>query len=138
MLTRLLMTGAMLLATVALADSNKVPVQAEVVLASRKAGPVDPSLISMQSTLGARVKYLSLKKVSTQRLELSSVPSKVALPNAKSAELTLVGIKDNVAQVKVKVPPVDTTYSLGKDKSLFVQAGAHEGDDVWVVLSQPK
>ena len=29
----------------------------------------------------------------------------VALPNHKTAELTLVHVKDNVAQVKVKLPP---------------------------------
>jgi hypothetical protein len=99
---------------------------------------VDPSLAAMQVTLASRVKYQTLKKVSAVKLELSAAPSNVPLPNAKTAEVTLLRLKDNVAQVRVKVPPVDATYSLGKDKSLYVQAGAHEGGDLWLVLSQPK
>jgi hypothetical protein len=129
-----------LLAAPALAqDKNtRVPVQAEVVLASTTAGTVDSTLLPMQETLATRVKYQSMKKVSSVKLQLSSAPSSVALPNQKTAEVSLVSLKDNVAQVKVKVPPVDATYSLGKQKSLYVQAGPHEGGDLWLVLSQPK
>ncbi len=138
-LRQLAMAGAVLLAGAAHAQDKKVPVQAEVVLASTKAGGgVDPALAAMQTTLGARVKYLSMKKVSAQKLELHATPSLVALPNGKAAELSLVALKENVAQVKVKVGPLDTTYSLGKEKSLFVQAGPHDGGDLWLVLSQPK
>jgi hypothetical protein len=43
-----------------------------------------------------------------------------------------------VAQVHVKVPPLDATYSLGKGKSLFVQAGVYEAGELWLVISQPK
>jgi hypothetical protein len=138
-LWQLAVAGVVLLAGVARAEDKKVPVQAEVVLASTKAGGgVDPSLAAMQTTLGARVKYLSMKKVSAQKLELHGAPSLVSLPNGKAAELSLLAVKENVAQVKVKVGPLDTTYSLGKEKSLFVQAGSHDGGDLWLVLSQPK
>ena len=122
----------------AFADDKKVPVQAEVVLASTQVGPVDPELASMQLTLATRVKYRSMHKVSSVRLQLSAVPSSLALPNQKLAEVTLLGLKDNVAQLRLKVPPLDATYSLGKEKSLYVQAGSHSGGDLWVVLSQPK
>jgi hypothetical protein len=120
------------------AAAKKVPVQADVVLASTKPGPVDPTLVGMQATLGSRVKYLALKRLSSAKLELTAAPATVALPNQKTAELSLVGLKDNVAQVQVKVPPVDATYSLGKDRSLYLQAGPLGADDLWLVLSQPK
>jgi hypothetical protein len=122
----------------AYADDKKVPVQAEVVVASTQAGAVDPALAPMQLTLATRVKYRSMHKVSSVRLELSAAPSSVALPNQKVAEVTLLGVKDNVAQLRLKVPPLDATYSLGKEKSLYVQAGPHAGGDLWLVLSQPK
>jgi hypothetical protein len=92
----------------------------------------------MQAKLGARVKYLTLKALSSTRLELSRAGSSVALPNHKTAELTLVHVKDNVAQVKVRLPPLDATYSLGKEKSLYVQAGPHEDGELWLVVSQPQ
>lgn len=128
---------ALALASSAWAEDKKVAVQAEVVLASKEAGQVDTALVPMQTALASRVKYLSLKSLRTVRLELTSAPTPLALANQKTAELSVVAIKDNVAQVKVKVPPVDATYSLGRDKSLYVQAGAHAGGDLWLVLSQP-
>ena len=60
------------------------------------------------------------------------------MPNQKSAELTLQGVTENVATLKVKLAPTEATYTLAKDKSLYVQGGTHEGGDVWLVLSQPK
>ncbi len=117
---------------------DKVPVQADVVFASKDPGGVDPALAPMQATLGARVKYLTLKSLSSRRVELAASAVKVELPNHKVAELQLVALKQNVAQVKVKVPPVDATYSLGKERSLYIQAGHHQNGELWLVLSQPK
>jgi hypothetical protein len=136
---RALGAGFALLATVAAAE-DKVPVQAEVVFASTQPGGVDPSLEPMRATLGARVKYLTLKGLSSRRLELSGTGAhaRVELPNHKVAELRLVSVAKNVAQLKVKVPPLDATYSLGKEKSLYIQAGPHQGGELWLVLSQPK
>lgn len=120
------------------ADDQKVPAQAEVVFASTRPGAVDPALASMQVKLGKRVKYLTLRSLSSRRLELSRAGSAVELPNHKTAELTLVHVKDNVAQVKVKLPPLDATYSLGKERALYVQAGPHEDGELWLVVSQPR
>jgi hypothetical protein len=131
--------GLALTACCALADEKKVHAHADIVFASKESGAVDPSLAPMQETLSARVKYLTLKKLSSHQLELSAAVSKVSLPNQKTAELTLISLsKDNVAQVHVKVPPLEATYSLGKGKSLFVQAGVHEAGELWLVISQPK
>jgi hypothetical protein len=84
------------------------------------------------------VKYLTLKSLSSRRLELGAASSRVELPNHKVAELRLVALKQNVAQVKVTLPPMDTTYSLGKEKSLYIQAGPHQTGELWLVLSQPR
>jgi len=120
------------------ADEQKVPAQADVVFASTRPGVVEPALAPMQAKLGKRVKYLTLKSLSSTRLQLSRTTSSLPLPNQKTAELTLVHVKDNVAQVKVKLPPLDATYSLGKDRALYVQAGSHEDGELWLVVSQPR
>lgn len=138
------MTRTLVLATVALvalpafADDAKVPVQADVVYASTAPGKVEPGLMPMQATLAGRVKYLTLKTLSGQKLELTAKPAPVTLPNKKVAELTLESLKDDVATVRVKLPPAEATYSLGRGKSLFVQGGAHDGGELWLVLSMPK
>jgi hypothetical protein len=135
---RALALAAALAAAAAQADGERVPAQAQVVFASTRPGVVEPALAPMQAKLGARVKYLTLRSLSSTRLELSQARSSVGLPNQKTAELTLVRVKDNVAQVQVRLPPLDATYSLGKDKSLYVQAGPHDGGDLWLVVSQPR
>lgn len=122
----------------AFADEAKVPVQAEVVFASTKAGEVEAPLKHMQDTLAAKVKYLTLKRLSTQRLELDAKPKLLPLPNTRTAELKLEALKEGVATVRVKIPPSDMTSTLGREKSLFLQAGPHDGGELWLVLSQPK
>jgi hypothetical protein len=134
---RALGAALVLLAHVALAE-DKVPVQADVVFASKEPGGVEKALAPMQETLGKRVKYLTLKSLSSRRLELSGAGSRIELPNRQVAELHLVALKQNVAHVKVTLPPLDTTYTLGKERSLYIQAGAHQNGELWLVLSQPK
>jgi hypothetical protein len=123
--------------TVAAAEPA-VKVQVEVVLASTAKGEVDPGLGAMQQTLGSRVKYLSLKKLSSVPLTLTSKPQPVPLPGNRVAEVSLTLLKQDVATVRVKITPSDTTYTLGREKSLYVQAGEHNGADLWLVVSQPK
>jgi hypothetical protein len=134
---RLVLGGVFLLSTAALAD-GPVPVQADVVFASTAPGKVDPSLLKMQETLAAKVKYLTLEKRSSEKLSLSSKGLSVNLPNGKVASLSLEALKDGVATLRVKLPPTDATYSLAKEKSFYLQGGAHEGGELWLVLSQPK
>lgn len=137
LLCRSVLFAALALAPLAFAD-GAVAVQADVVFASTTAGKVDPSLAKMQETLGAKVKYLTLEKRSSQKLNVDAKVVTVALPNGKSASLSLEGLKAGVATLRVKLPPTDATYSLAKDKAFYLQGGSHENGDLWLVLSQPK
>jgi hypothetical protein len=137
LLRRSVLFAALFLTPVALAD-GPVSVQADVVFASTTAGKVDPSLVKMQETLGAKVKYLTLEKRSSQKLTVDAKGATLALPNGKSALLTLEGLKAGVATLRVKLPPADATYSLAKDKAFYLQGGSLENGELWLVLSQPK
>lgn len=137
LLRRSVLFAVLAIASLAFAD-GPVAVQADVVFASTTAGKVDPSLLKMQETLGAKVKYLTLEKRSSQKLTVDAKGVAVALPNGTSASLTLEGLKAGVATLRVKLPPTDATYSLAKDKAFYLQGGSHEGGDLWLVLSQPK
>lgn len=125
-------------ATTVTAADPKVPVLAEVILASTSTGTVEKGLEGMQSALSSKVRYLSLKRLSTQTLSIESKIQTIAIPGGQTAELKLEALKDGVATLRVKLPPTDTTYSLAKGKSLYLQAGSHDGGDLWLVLGQPK
>lgn len=138
-MTRLLMSAVVLSSLATLAADPSVPVQADVVFASTTAGTVEPALTKMRDQMAPTRKYLTLKKLDSKRLELMQNKMQVvALPGQKQAELTLQGLKENVATVKLRTPSVETVYSLGRDKSLYVPAGTNEGGDLWLVVSQPK
>lgn len=146
--------GVVLAASAALADGAKatheavtravvaadptVSVQADVVFASQAKGAVDPALAEMQKTLAAKVNYQTLKKLSTRTLVLTAKPQPLELPNKKIAELSLESLKKDVATVHLKLSPTEATYTLARDKSLYVQGGDHESGQLWLVLSQPK
>lgn len=130
---------ALAVSCAALADEPKVVVKADVVLASVKGTTVEPGLEGMQTALAQGKKYGALKRVSTQKLTLQSKATTVALPNGKAAELSLVTLEQDVAMIKVKVPQMaESTSKLGRDRSLYQQAGEWQGGDLWLVLSQPK
>ncbi len=135
---RFVLATAALVSSLVFAAEPVVPVQVEVVQASAKPGEVPASLKKMQAALSARVKYGSMKVLWAKQLELKSVPQRVDLPNKNQAELSLTKLKEGVATLEVQVPPAKATYTLAKDKSLYFQAGSHDGDDLWLVLSQPK
>lgn len=131
--------GVVLFSVAALAAEPSVTVQADVVFASTAPGVVEPSLEKMRDQLASKVRYLTMKKVDSKKLELvRNELQAITLPNQKRAELTLQLLKDNVATVKVKTPSVETVYSLAKDRSLSAPAGAHDGGELWLVVSQPK
>lgn len=132
---------ALLVSSAALAEDAKVTVNADVVFAELKAGVVEAGLAGMQHALAQGPqgkKYGTLKKVSSQKVPLEAKPAVVALPNGKTAELSLQSLEKGVATVKVKVPKGEATLKLGREGSLYQQAGPHEGGDLWLVLSQPK
>jgi hypothetical protein len=123
----------------ALADDAKVSVNVEVVLASLKGNTIDPpTLKAMQDAMAKKVKYGSLKRQSMEKLELDAKGHSMKLPNGVEATLALESLKEDVATLKVKVPPADATYRLGKKGSLYVQAGKQGEDDLWLVLSPAK
>lgn len=130
--------SAALVAAPAFAQDARVPVQADVVFASTRAGDVEPALKPMQETLAAKVRYLTLKRLSTQKLELIAKEQAFPLPNGRVAALKLESLKAGIATIRVKIPPGDSTATLGREKSLFLQAGEKDGGDLWLVLSQPK
>ena len=138
-MTKLVVGAVALFSLTSLAAEPSVTVQAEVIFASTAAGTVDPTLTKMRDTLAPKVKYLTMKKLESKKLELvANKPQVIALPNQKQAELTLQALEKNVATVKVKTPSVETVYSLAREKSLSAPAGQNEGGDLWLVVSQPK
>lgn len=131
--------AAVLLSSVAAAAAEPVvPVQVEVVQASTKPGEVPVALQKMHAALSTRVKYNSMKVFSSTRLMLKRAPETVRLPNDRDAALTLVHLRDNVATLEVTAGAMKATYTLAQEKSLYFQAGTHQGDDLWLVLSQPR
>jgi len=137
--TRLLTGAWALFSLSALAADPAVTIQAELVFASTDPGTVEPAYARLRDTLAPRVKYLTMKKLDSKKLELvQNKMQLLALPNAKQVELTLQGLKENVATVKVKTPSVETVFSLAHEKTLSAPAGAHEGGELWLVVSQPK
>lgn len=139
-MNRLATSIAALVCLTAFAAEPSVTVQADVVFASTAPGTIDPSLIKMRDAMAPKVKYLTMKKVDSKKLDLvQNRAQTIVLPNQKSAQLTLQQLnQDNVATVKVKTPSVEAVYSLAKDKTLSAPAGANEGGDLWLVVSQPK
>jgi hypothetical protein len=120
--------------------ADKVQVKAEVVLAAVEGNELDPpALKAMQQAFSEKkVTYGYLKRVLEQPLTVTTKPVTVKLPNGKDANVLLEKLEKDVATLRVKVPPADATYTLGKTGNLYVQGGKHEGKDVWLVLSPAK
>lgn len=137
-LVRSTLFAALVIGAVALAAAPKVTVQVDVVHASNQGSEVQPpSLQAMKSAFTqSGFNYQSYRQLSSEKVELTpNAPRQVSLPNGKTATFTLIGVKDNVAQVKVSVPPLETTYSLGREGRVFLQAGPHKGGMLVLVLS---
>lgn len=138
-MSKLLTSAVVFFSLTTLAAEPSVTVQADIVFASTAPGTVEPAYAKLRDTLSSKVKYQTMKKLDSKKLELvQNKLQTIALPNAKQAELTLQGVKENVATVKVKTPSVETVFSLAKDKSLSAPAGATDKGDLWLVVSQPK
>ncbi len=135
---RLAVVAALALSTAVFAQDSKVAVKADVILCHLKDGTVEPGLEAMQAKLAQGKKYGSLKRISTQKLQLQAAATPVALPNGKSADVSLINVEKDVAMIKVKVAQGEATLKLGREGSLYQQAGEWQGGDLWLVLSQPK
>ena len=134
----LLCAAALAVPGAARAQGAKVEVMADVVLASNDGDKVDPpSLEETKKTFAARnIKFSSWKSLSQRRLSLE--PNKtleVPLPNAKKARITLEAVKDDIAHIRVAVPPSSTTLQLGREGNLYVDGGQHQGGALFLMLS---
>lgn len=122
----------------AAAEEPKVDVVAEVVHASDTGSTVDPpTLEPMRDAFNkSGIHYKSFRRLSREKLTLRKGQSaELHLPNNVTASLTLKSVEHDAAKVQVAVPPVDTTYTLGREGSVFIQAGTHNGGMLILVLS---
>jgi hypothetical protein len=135
-LVRSTLLVACLCALPAFAESH-VALLAEVVQASNEATGVDPGLERMREQFAkSGISYKSYRRVSHEQLLLAAgKPAEVRLPNAKTATLTLLSVKGSLSQVSVSLPPLQTTYTLGREGSVYLQAGPHAGGVLILVLT---
>jgi hypothetical protein len=128
---------AALLLALPVAAESRVSLLAEVVQASNEGAGVDAGLEKMREQFAkSGIVYKSYRRLSHEQLQL--VPGKpvdVRLPNAKTATLTLLSLKGSQSQVSVALPPLQTTYTLGKEGSVYLQAGPHANGVLILVLT---
>jgi hypothetical protein len=115
----------------------RVAVVADVVQASNDATGVDSGLEKMREQFAkSGITYKSYRRLSQAQLQLAlSKPSSVALPNGKTATLTLLSVKGSLSEVSVSLPPLQTTYTLGREGSVYMQAGPHANGVLILVLT---
>lgn len=135
-LARPAVLAAAVLAFPALAQ-NHVSLLAEVVQASNDGTGVDAGLEKMREQFAkSGITYKSYRRVSHEQLQLSlGKAAEVRLPNAKTATLTLLSVKGTQSQVSVSLPPLQTTYTLGREGSVYLQAGPHANGVLILVLT---
>lgn len=128
--------AGLLLATPALSE-NRVVLSAEVVQASNESTGVDAGLEKMREQFAkSGIVYKSYRRLSHEQLQLALGKAvELRLPNAKTASLTLLSMKGSQSQVSVSLPPVQTTYTLGREGSVYLQAGPHANGVLILVLT---
>jgi hypothetical protein len=130
-----LMAAALLTSGLASAEDAKVQLNADVVLMSNQGNTVDPALASMKDTFSKEgLLFSSYKRLSSQRVVLTSKkPTEVSLPNQQKAVLKLEGVKHGAATVAVNIGAVNTTYTVGRAGSVFINFGHQDGELVLVL-----
>jgi hypothetical protein len=131
----------LMLPLVSSAQEQKVQVQVEVVLASRKGSEVEPpELAKMKEQFQKQnFNFTSFKRLSLEVLEVSAQkPSEVKLPSGTNASLQLLGMKDGIATVRVAIPRQPTLdVELGRQGAVYQKAGKYVGGELILVLSPP-
>lgn len=131
----------LLLPMAARAQEQKVQVQAEVVLASKKGGEVDPpELEKMKEQFQKQnFNFTSFKRLSLQVLEVTAQKTtEVKLPSGTNASLQLLNMKDGIATVRVAIPRQPTLdVELGRQGTVYQKAGKYVGGELILVLSPP-
>lgn len=114
----------------------QVEVMAEVVHASNQ-GSSDSALANMKAMFSKEgFGFTSYRRLSSARLALQKAKAaEVSLPNGKAATIKLDELKDGKAHLKVSVPSGETVYTLGREGSVFVDAGIYQGGSLILVLS---
>jgi hypothetical protein len=137
----LALVGLFLLPSVARAEEQKLKVQVEVVLVSRKGTEVEPAeLQKMKDTFQRQhFNFTSFKRLSLQTLEVASKePTEVRLPNGVNASLRLLRLQDATATLRVEVPQLSAMdVELGREGAVYQRAGKHVGGELILVLSSP-
>ncbi|MFN0062883.1 MAG: hypothetical protein ACKVPX_10245 [Myxococcaceae bacterium] len=128
----------MLSSALAWADAPTVKVKVEVVHASNANDVVEPPMLASMKKKFAQsgIHYSGYRRLSEETVLVRSTPPHVvALPNGKKASLVLDKVEGATASVRVALPPLETVYELGREGSVFLQAGAHQGGVLILVLS---
>jgi hypothetical protein len=137
----LALLGLFLLPGAALAQEQKLKVEVEVVLVSRKGTEVDPpQLQKMKETFQRQnFNFTSFKRLSQQSIEVSSKePTEVKLPNGVNASLQLLRMQGDTATLRVDVPQLSAVdVELGREGAVYQRAGKHVGGELILVLSSP-
>lgn len=115
--------------------AEKVEVVAEVVLASTSGNLIDPPSLARMKAEFAQFKFTSFKRLSQQTVVLSGAPTVLNLPNKKKVTLKLESLKAGVATIGVDSPPLKTSYTLGREGSVYITSGKHAEGDLVLVLS---
>lgn len=140
-LLALALLGLFLLPGAALAQEQKLKVEVEVVLVSRKGTEVDPpQLQKMKETFQRQsFNFTSFKRLSQQSLEVGSKQStEVKLPNGVNASLRLLRMQGDTATLRVEVPQLSAVdVELGREGAVYQRAGKHVGGELILVLSSP-
>lgn len=137
---RSLAVVSMLVAASAFAE-DLVKVRVDVILASKEGDVVDPpSLGAMKNKMqkSGLTAFTSLKRLSTQELGLAlNKEQSLQLPNARKATVKLEKLKEDSAHIRASIEKLfdGITYKLGREGSLFISAGAHQGGTLVLVLS---
>ena len=137
----LALLGLFLLPGAARAEGQKLKVEVEVVLVSRKGNEVDPpQLQKMKETFQRQnFNFTSFKRLSQQSLEVGSKePTEVKLPNGVNASLRLLRMQGDTATLRVEVPQLSAVdVELGREGAVYQRAGKHVGGELILVLSSP-
>ncbi|MCY1082278.1 hypothetical protein [Archangium lansingense] len=140
-LLALALLGLFLLPGTSLAQEQKLKVEVEVVLVSRKGTEVDPpQLQKMKETFQRQnFNFTSFKRLSQQSIEVSSKePTEVKLPNGVNASLRLLRMQGDTATLRVDVPQLSAVdVELGREGAVYQRAGKHVGGELIIVLSSP-
>lgn len=119
-------------------DELKVKLQVNVVHVSNQGTHVDEGLAPMKEAFSRQhFLFTSFRLLTSQRVTLHGRrPEEVALPNKRKAKLSLLGIASGTAKVTVSVEKgPEVTYELGREGSVFINTGRHQGGELVLMLS---